>query len=114
MPAPDSKDEEEDLPTTGLEEPMSDGELVLDSRNICIHEIPRPATPPLQPAPETPPPQPHHGVPASPPQHQVEVPQELELIELDIPDDILDVLDVPKEVMLDFDTWAQDLPSHQG
>ena len=51
--------------------------------------------------------------PASPPQHQVEVHQELELMESDILDDILDLLDVAKEVMFDFDAWAQDVLSYQ-
>ena len=34
-------------------------------------------------------------------------------MELDILDDIPDLLDVPKEVMSEFDTWAQDVLSYQ-
>ena len=36
-----------------------------------------------------------------------------ELMELDIPEDILDLLDVTGEVMSDFDDWAQDVLSYQ-
>ena len=72
-----------------------------------------PQPPNLQPAPVTPPLQSHEDVPVSPPQYQVEVPQELKLMELDIPDDIPDFLNVPKEVMFDFDAWAQDVLSYQ-
>ena len=44
--AADSENEQEDLPTVGLDEPMWDEELVPDSRGyLCIHEIPRLATP---------------------------------------------------------------------
>ena len=116
MPATDSKDEEEDLPTANLNHLVWDEEPVSDSREyFCTLKIPRPTTPlpHPQPAPVTLPPQPHQGVPASPPQHQVDVPLELELMELDIPDDILDLLDMPKEVMSDFDAWAKDVVSYQ-
>ena len=112
----DSEDEEEDLPNPSLHDPVWEKESLPDSMEYCcIHEIPRPATPPPypQPAPVTPPVQPHQGVPASPPQHQVEVPQELVLMELDILDDIPDLLAMPKEVMSDFDAWAQDVLSYQ-
>ena len=34
-------------------------------------------------------------------------------MELNIPKDIPDLLDVPEEVMSDFDIWAQDLLSYQ-
>ena len=63
------------------------------------------------PALATPPQQSHQGVPVSSPQQQVEVPQELELVELDIPDNIPDFLYVPKEIMSDFDAWVQDVLS---
>ena len=90
---------------------MWDEEPVPDSREyLCINKIPRLATPPPHPQPV---PVRHQGVPASPPQHQVEVPQKLEIMELDILDDILDLLDMPKEVMFDFDAWAQDVLSYQ-
>ena len=32
-------------------------------------------------------------------------------MEFDIPDNILDLLDMPKEFMFDFDTWDQDVLS---
>ena len=44
---------------------------------------------------------------------QVEVPPEVQLMELDIPEDISDLLDVPQEVMSDFDAWANDVLSYQ-
>ena len=48
----DSEDEE-DLLTADLDEPVWSKEPVLDSREyLCIHEAPRPATP--QPIPATP------------------------------------------------------------
>ena len=53
----------------------------------------------------SPPPQPDQEVPATLLQQpdQVKVPLEFELMELDIPEDIADLLDVPQEVMSDFD-----------
>ena len=44
---------------------------------------------------------------------QVEVFQEFEVLELDIPEDKTDLLDVPQEVMPDFDAWGQDVLSYQ-
>ena len=68
---------------------------------LCIHEIPRPATPPphTQPIPVTSPPHPNQGLPDTPSQYpnQVEVALELELIDLNVPDDIPDLIDVPKD-----------------
>ena len=63
----------------------------------------------------TPPPQPNQWVPATLPQQpdQGEVPLEFELMELDIPEDMPDLLDVPEEVIYDFDAWAQDVLSYQ-
>ena len=45
----------------------------------------------------TPPPQPD----------QIQMPPGYYLMEHAIPEDILDLLDIPEEVMSDFDTWAQ-------
>ena len=60
-------------------------------------------------------PQPNQGLPDTPPQqsNQVEVPPELELMELDVPDDIPDLIDVPKDIVLDFEAWAHDVLSYQ-
>ena len=53
--AADSEDEEEDLPTAELDDPMWDEEPVPDSREyLCIHEIPWLAIPPPQPMPVIP------------------------------------------------------------
>ena len=97
--AADSKDEE-DLPVAELDDPVWHKELVLNSRDyLCIHEIPRPATPPPQPQPgtATPTPQPDQGLPDTPPHqaNQVGVLPELELMELDIPDDIPELIGAP-------------------
>ena len=93
---------------------MWDKEVVPDSKEyLCIHEIPRPTTPtPLpQPIAVIPAPQPYQGVPSMPPQQtdQVEVAPEFEWKEPGISEDIPDLLDVPQEVMSDFDAWAQDV-----
>ena len=49
MPEVDSGDEEY-LPTVDLDDPVWSEEPVPDSQEyLCIHQIPRPATPPLQP-----------------------------------------------------------------
>ena len=115
-PEIDSEDNEEPLPTADLDDPVWDEESVQDSRkSICIHEIPRPATPTAQPVPAIPPLQPDQGIPAMLPQQpdQVEVLLEFELMEPDIPEDIPDLLDVPQEVMSEFDAWAHDVLSYQ-
>ena len=116
MPETYSEDDEEPLSTADLDDWVWDEDLVPDSREyLCIHEIPRLATPNPQPIPVTPPPQPNQGVPATLPQQpdQVEVSPQFELMELDIPEDIPDLLDVPKEVMSDFDAWALGVLSYQ-
>ena len=107
MPETDSKDGEEPLPTADLDNLVWDEEPVPDSREyLCIHEILRPAmpTPPSWPIPVTPPLQPNQGVSATPHQQpdHVEVVPEFELMELDIPEDIPGLLDVPQEVISDF------------
>ena len=116
MPETVSEDDEELLPTADLDDLVQDEELVLDSRKyICIHDIPRLATPSQcpKPMPATSPSQPDQGVPATPPEQpdQVEVPPEFELMELDVPEDIPDWLDISEEVMSDFDAWDQDVLS---
>ena len=121
MPEGDSEDEE-DLLTADLDDPVWSKEPVLDSwEYLCILKMPRSTTLPNQPPPQpnqgvptTPTPQPDQGVPATPPQpEQIEMPPNYELMELDIPEDILDLLDVPEEVMSNIDTWAQDVLNYQ-
>ena len=111
-----SRDKEEDLPTVELDDPMWDKDPLPDSREYhCIHGIPRLTTPPQphslyqQPHPAA-----HQGVSAMPPQqpYQVEVPSKLELMEMDIPDDIPDLIDVPEDIVLDFEAWAHDVLSY--
>ena len=85
---------------------MWDKELVLDSGEyLSIYEIPRLATPlpHPQPIPVTLLPQPDQGLPDTPSQqpNQVEVPPELELMELHVLDDIPDLIDVPKHIVSD-------------
>ena len=41
------------------------------------------------------------------------MPTDYELMGLDIPEDIPDLLDIPKDEMFDFDAWAQDVLSYQ-
>ena len=53
--------------------------------------------------PATPPPQPD----------QVEIPQEYELMELDAPEDIPDLVDVPEEVLSEFDARAHSVLNFQ-
>ena len=116
MPETDS-DEYKELATADLDDLVWDEEPVPDSREyLCIHEIPRQTTQPIpQPVAVTPPPQPNQGVSFMLPQQpdQVEVPLEFEMIELDIPEDIPDLLDVPQEVMSDFEAWTQDVLCYQ-
>ena len=114
----DSKDE--NLPTPDLDDPVWSEELVPDSwAYMCIHEVPRLATSPKQPPPQpipatllsqldqelpvTPPPQPD----------QVEMLPDYELMDLDITEYILVLLNVPQNVMSDFNAWAQDVFSYQ-
>ena len=108
MPETDTWDNKEPLPTTDLDDPVWDKEQVPDSSEyLYIHEIPRLATPTPTPTACTSDPtlQPDQGVQAMLPQQpdQVEVSPESELMELDILEDIPDLLDVPGEVISDFD-----------
>ena len=61
---------------------------------MCIHQIPRPATPPLQP-------------------NQLEMLPEPEHMDIDIPEDIADLIDISKEILSDFDAWAQSILEYQ-
>ena len=69
--------------------------------------IPRPVIPSHQPnqmeMPRTPAPQ----------LDQVVMHPEPELMELDIPEDIPDFIDVPEEVLLDFDAWAHSMLDYE-
>ena len=50
LPTEEDFEDEEDLPTTDLDDPVWSQEPVSDNQEyLCIHEIPRPATPPNQP-----------------------------------------------------------------
>ena len=102
MQEEDSGDKEY-LLTSDLDDPGWSEEPVLDSHEyLCINEIPRLATPPLQP---------NQGVLATPPLllEHIEMSLDHELMELYIPEDIPDLLDVSEEVISDFDTWAQNV-----
>ena len=82
-----------------LDEPVWSEEPEPDSQeNLYINEIPRLTTPLNQPSPQAGQgvpvallPQPNQGVPATPPLQpdQIEIPPNYELIELDIPEDIV-------------------------
>ena len=88
--------------------------LCQTARSISIHKVPRPANPPNQPSPQpipaTPPLQSNQEVPVTSPLQpdQVEIPPDYELMDLDILEDIPDLLDVPEDVMSDFDIWGQE------
>ena len=86
MPEVDS-DVEEYLPTAELDDPVWSEEPVPDGwEYMCIHQIPRPATQPQQP-------------------DQVEMPQEPEHLDIDIQEDIPGHINVPEELLLDFDSF---------
>ena len=86
--------------------------------HLCIHVKPRPATPPNQthpqPVPATPPLQLNQELPVTPPPQpdQMEVPPDYELMDLDMPEDIQDLSDVPEDMMSNFDAWVQDVLSY--
>ena len=78
MPLPTEVDSEdkEDLLTVDLDDPVWSKEPVLDSQMyLCIHEIPRPATPPNQPSPQPIPATPHlqhdQELPVTPPHNLI-------------------------------------------
>ena len=116
IPETDSEGDEESLPTADIDDLVRDEEPVPDSREcLCICEICRLSTTPPQPVPVTQLLQLDQGIPAMSPQQpdQVEVPLHLKLMELDTTEDVPNLLDVPEEVMSDFDVWAQDVLSYQ-
>ena len=83
----EEESKEEDLLTAGLDDQVWSTSPLLNSQEyLCIHEVPRPATPPNQqsphPIPATPPPQPNQGVPVTPPLQpdQLEMPPNNELM----------------------------------
>ena len=88
----DSNDEEEDLPTADLNDLVWSEEPIPDShQQLCIHQIPnhtpRPAIPP-------------------PKSIQEEVSPELEQMDIKVMDDLPNVINIPKELLPDFDSWA--------
>ena len=100
-----------------LDDSEWDEELVLDSEEyLCIPENPRLATlpPHPQPIPVIPPPQPNQGLPDTLPKqlNQVEMAPKLELMELDILHDTPDLIDIPKDIVSDFEAWVHDVLSY--
>ena len=89
LPTPEIRsDGEEYLPAADLDGPVWSEEPVPDSQEYqCIHLIPRPATPPLQP-------------------NQVEICPEPGSMDIDIPEDIPYLINVLEELFLDFDLLA--------
>ena len=86
----DSNDEEY-LPTTDLDNLVSSRKPVPKSwEYLCIHQIPRPAT-------------------TSPQLDQVEMPPEPEQMDIEIPENLPDLFDVPEELFSDFDSWAHNV-----
>ena len=99
-----------------LNDPMWNNEAELDSNDyLCIHGIPRTAILPPHALPAPASPQPDQGLPDTPSQqpNQVEEPTELELMELDVPDDIPDFIDVSEDIVFEFEAWANDVLSFQ-
>ena len=99
--AEEDSEDEEDLLTADLDDPVWSEEPVPDNwEYLCIHEIPRPDTlpnqPPSQPIPSTQPQHPNKRVAATPHQQpdHVEVPLDFEIMDLDIPD------------LIDFSRWC--------
>ena len=103
-PNKDSEDDEH-FPTAGLDDPVWSEQSLLDSHEyLCIHKIPRPATPPHSSIKEFQKPHihsPNQGVPAnlSPQPDQTEMPLDHEHMELNIMEDITDLIDDPEEII---------------
>ena len=86
---------EEYFPTADLNDWVWHEEPVLNTlKHLCIHQIPRPATPPPQLI-------------------QVEVSPEPEQMDVEMQDDVPDVTDIPKELLSDFDSWAHSVLEYQ-
>ena len=82
MPEVASNDEKF-LPTADLEGLVwSEEPVPVNWEYLCIHQLPRPATPPPQ-------------------TNQVEIPPDLEQMDIDILEDLPDVINVPKELSSD-------------
>ena len=96
----DSEDEE-CLPTADLDDPVCSGELYLTSTSIYVYM----RYPGQQPHPTAQSRSASNPIPPQP--DQVEIP--LDLMELDIPGDMPDLIDVPEEVISDFDARAQNV-----
>ena len=73
-----------------------------------------PNQPPPHPVPATPSPQLDQlpVIPSLQPDH-VEMPPDYEMMDLDIPEDIPDLLDVPQDVMFNYYAWVQDVLRYQ-
>ena len=82
-------DDGEYLPTADLDDPIWSEKPVPNSREyLCIPQISRQATP-------------------APQAGQVEMPQKPEQMNINILENLPDLINVPKELLLDFDSWAQ-------
>ena len=96
------------LPTADLDDPDGPRSLLPDSLEyLCIHQILRQTTLSLQP---------NQGeMLATPPQqpNQVEMPTEPDLMDIDIPEDIPDFIDIPEEILLDIVAWAHSVLEYQ-
>ena len=82
----DSKNEE-DFPTAELDDSVWSEEPVPNRQWLCIHLIPHSSITGHTPRPAVQPPQPI----------QKKVPPQAELMDVSIPDDLLNVIDVPEE-----------------
>ena len=118
MPETDSEDDEEPLSTADLNDRcrmksqyQTAEKLFASMKFLCWPPHPYPCSLYQQPHPCIPTKESQPHLPRKP--DQVEVPRQFELMEQDIPDDIPDLLDIPQEVMTDFDAWAHDVPSYQ-
>ena len=105
-PEVDSNNEEY-LPTADLDNLVWSEEPVPNNwEYMCIHLLPRPATPSPQPnqvemlsepeQPAAPTPQPDH----------VEMSPVSENMDIDIPEDTPDLINIPEEILSDFDAYA--------
>ena len=94
----DSNDEEDNFPTAELDDPVWSEEPVSSShQQLCIHQIwchtSRPATLPYN--------------------SFKKYPQSQNKWILEIPDDQPDIINVPKELLSDFDSWAHIVLNYQ-
>ena len=90
-----SSNDEEFLPTADLDDPIWSKEPVPNSREyLCIHQIPRSVAPTPQP-------------------DEVKMPPKPEQMDIDIPEDLPHLINVPKELLSDFDSWACSVLDYQ-